>query len=243
MRAAQIHEVGGLPAVSDAEAPAGEDVVEVLAAPVNPIDLAVSRGILATGHPPLPYVPGCEGVGRKADGKVVWVFGGGLGRTANGAMAERAAIGDAMAIPVPDGADPAVAAGLGIAGLAGWLPLAWRATGTVPCAISPASAAWDCRSGATASPLHPPSPVSTFVGWQEPIGCGGVAVFPDDVIVADEDGAVVIPAALLDEVLAAGPEQERYEAWVVAEVERGIPLPGLPNAETKARNQAFRASR
>ena len=36
----------------------------------------------------------------------------------------------------------------------------------------------------------------TFVGWQEPIGCGGVAVFPNDVIVADGDGAVVIPAAL-----------------------------------------------
>jgi len=127
MRAAQIHAVGEPPAVGDADAPSSDDVVEVIAAPVNPIDLAVSRGILATGHPPLPYVPGCEGVGRTADGKVVWVFGGGLGRTANGAMAERVAIGDSMAISVPDGADPAVAAGLGIAGLAGWLPLAWRA--------------------------------------------------------------------------------------------------------------------
>jgi regulator of RNase E activity RraA len=92
----------------------------------------------------------------------------------------------------------------------------------------------------------PPSVAGlTFVGWQEPVGCGGVAVFPDDVIVADEDGAVVIPAALLDEVLSAGPEQERYEAWVVAEVERGVPLPGLypPNAETKARYEAARASK
>ena len=127
MRAAQIGEVGGLPAMGAAAAPSGDDVVEVLAAPVNPIDLAVSRGILATGHPPLPYVPGCEGVGRTADGDVVWVFGGALGRTANGAMAEQVALGDSMAIPVPAGADPAVAAGLGIAGLAGWLPLAWRA--------------------------------------------------------------------------------------------------------------------
>ena len=42
-------------------------------------------------------------------------------------MAERASIGDALAIDVPEGADPAVAAGLGIAGLAGWLPFAWRA--------------------------------------------------------------------------------------------------------------------
>src|ERR671932_2365002 len=47
----------------------------------------------------------------------------------------------------------------------------------------------------------------TFVGWQEPIGCGGIAVFPDDVIVADSDGAVVIPAALLGEVVTAAAEQ------------------------------------
>jgi NADPH2:quinone reductase len=126
VRAALVREVGGVPEPGDAPEPAGE-VVEVLAAPINPIDLAVSRGILATGHPELPYVPGCEGVGRTADGRVVWIFGGAFGRTANGAMAERAAIGDAHAIAVPDGADPAVAAGLGIAGLAGWLPFAWRA--------------------------------------------------------------------------------------------------------------------
>jgi regulator of RNase E activity RraA len=84
----------------------------------------------------------------------------------------------------------------------------------------------------------PPSVAGlTFVNWQEPIGCGGVAVFPDDVIVADGDGAVVIPKALLADVAAAAPEQERFENWVMSEVERGIPLPGLypPNAETRAR--------
>ena len=99
----------------------------MLAAPINPIDLAVSRGILATGHPDLPYVPGCEAVGRTDDGRVVWIFGGSLGRTSPGAIAERAQIGDAHAIDVPEGADPALAAALGIAGLAGWLPFAWRA--------------------------------------------------------------------------------------------------------------------
>jgi regulator of RNase E activity RraA len=80
----------------------------------------------------------------------------------------------------------------------------------------------------------------TFVGWQEPIGCGGTAVFPDDVIVADGDGAVVIPQALVEEVAKAGPEQERLEAWIMQEVEKGTPLPGLypPNAETKARYEA-----
>ncbi len=110
----------------DVADPAGE-TIEVLAAPINPIDLAVSRGALAIGHPELPYVPGCEAVGRTADGKIAWVFGGSLGRTSPGVMAERAAVGDAHVVEVPSGADPVLAAGLGIAGLAGWLPFAWRA--------------------------------------------------------------------------------------------------------------------
>ena len=98
----------------------------MLAAPLNPLDLAVAAGRFYGGHPPLPYVPGCECVGREAGGRVVWTFGGGLGLARNGTMAERAEPG-AVVVEVPDGADPALAAALGIAGLAGWLPLAWRA--------------------------------------------------------------------------------------------------------------------
>ncbi|RVU17173.1 ribonuclease activity regulator RraA [Methylobacterium oryzihabitans] len=80
----------------------------------------------------------------------------------------------------------------------------------------------------------------TFVGWQEPIGCGGVAVFPNDIIVADNDGAVVIPAAMAEAVALAAVEQERLELWIMREVEKGVPLPGLypPNAETRARYEA-----
>ncbi len=80
----------------------------------------------------------------------------------------------------------------------------------------------------------------TFVSWQEPIACGGVAVFPDDVIVVDDDGAVLIPQKLVDDVVALAPEQERQEAWIMAEVEKGASLPGLypMNAETKARYEA-----
>ncbi|HEX4891809.1 MAG TPA: ribonuclease activity regulator RraA [Hyphomicrobiaceae bacterium] len=95
-----------------------------------------------------------------------------------------------------------------------------------------------CRGGAA-----PPSVAGlTFVAWQQPIGCGGVAVFPDDVVVVDDDGAVVIPQKLLDEVAALAPEQERQEAWIMAEVEKGVPLPGLypMNAETKARYETER---
>jgi regulator of RNase E activity RraA len=83
----------------------------------------------------------------------------------------------------------------------------------------------------------------TFVGWQEPVACGGVAVFPNDVVVADDDGAVLIPAALLDAVVEAALEQEMLEGWIMQEVERGVALPGLypPNPETQARYQAWRS--
>ena len=92
----------------------------------------------------------------------------------------------------------------------------------------------------------PPSVAGlTFVNWQEPVGCGGVAVFPDDVVVADADGAVVIPSALLDHVVATAPEQERMEGWIMDEVMGGAKLPGLypMNAETKARYEAEMAKR
>jgi regulator of RNase E activity RraA len=84
----------------------------------------------------------------------------------------------------------------------------------------------------------PPSVAGlTFVAWQQPIGCGGVAVFPGDVVVVDDDGAVLIPAALLDDVLALAPEQEKLESWIMSQVEQGAALPGLypPNAENKAK--------
>ncbi len=85
----------------------------------------------------------------------------------------------------------------------------------------------------------------TFVGWNEPIACGGCAVFPDDVIVADDDGAVVIPKDLVDFVAAEGEEHECYESWVVSEVERGVKLLGLypPNDEAKARYQEWKSKR
>jgi regulator of RNase E activity RraA len=90
-----------------------------------------------------------------------------------------------------------------------------------------------CRGAAA-----PPSVAGlTFVAWQQPIGCGGVAVFPDDVVVVDDDGAVLIPAKLVEEVVATAPEQERMEEWIMGEVDKGASLPGLypMNAETKAR--------
>ena len=57
-----------------------------------------------------------------------------------------------------------------------------------------------------------------FEGWQQPIGCGGVAVYPGDIMVGDGDGVVVIPAHLAAEIADACYEQEKFEEFVVAKV-------------------------
>ena len=89
-------------------------------------------------------------------------------------------------------------------------------------------------SGTTA----PPSIAGLeFAGWDSPIGCGGVAIIPGDLIVADGDGAVVVPQALAAGIIADCTAQEHFEGWVVEQVKQGVPLPGLypPDAETAAR--------
>ena len=128
MRAAVVAELGEPPDVGDVDAPRqgeGDVLVEVVAAPLNPIDLAVASGRNPAGNPPLPFVPGCEGVGT-ADGRLVWLYRGGLGIARNGCMAERVAAPEAAITPVPEGADPVLAGAMGIAGMAGWASLAWR---------------------------------------------------------------------------------------------------------------------
>lgn len=89
----------------------------------------------------------------------------------------------------------------------------------------------------------PPSVAGlTFVNWGEPIGCGGVAVFPNDIVVVDQDGAVLIPQALIEHVLEVAPEQEKMEGWIIDEVNKGAVLPGLypMNAENRSRYAASR---
>ena len=92
----------------------------------------------------------------------------------------------------------------------------------------------------------PPSVAAlTFVNWQEPIGCGGVAVYPDDLVVVDDDGAVLIPAALIEDVVRVAPEQERMETWIMDEVSNGAKLPGLypPNEENLKRYKDWASRR
>jgi regulator of RNase E activity RraA len=81
---------------------------------------------------------------------------------------------------------------------------------------------WTCAITAP-----PPAAQLMLAAWQEPIGCGGVAVFADDIIVADADGVIVIPAALAPEVAQAGLEQERLDEWQMEQIKRGVSLPDL----------------
>lgn len=60
-----------------------------------------------------------------------------------------------------------------------------------------------------------------------PVACGGVAVFPGDIVATDLDGAVVIPRHLADDIARDAYEQERLEKFVLREVKRGRSIDGL----------------
>jgi NADPH:quinone reductase len=125
VRAAQILELKTPPRPVEVDRPAVGVSIEAVA--LNPIDVAVGNGVFYGGHPPLPYEPGCEAAGRTDDGELVYLFGEGRGSARTGFLVERVEFPAELAIPVPEGIDPAVAAAAGIAGVAGWVPVAWKA--------------------------------------------------------------------------------------------------------------------
>lgn len=92
----------------------------------------------------------------------------------------------------------------------------------------------------------PSAPISLIhhhaVDANVPIACGGVAVYPGDVIVGDAEGVIVIPRGIADEVAADTYEQERLEEFVQMEIASGRPLPGVypPNAGTRARYEEWK---
>jgi NADPH2:quinone reductase len=125
VRAAVLKEYG-TPQFGEFDDPAaadGEAVVEVLAAGVNPVDVSISAGRFYAGKPPLPSVAGREGVGR-IDGRRVY-FDAPI--APYGSMAERALVDPTSTYALPDEVDEGVGVALGIAGLAAWLALTWRA--------------------------------------------------------------------------------------------------------------------
>jgi regulator of RNase E activity RraA len=83
------------------------------------------------------------------------------------------------------------------------------------------------------------------VDINQPIACGGVAVFPGDILVGDAEGVVVIPQHLAEEVARDAHEQEILEEFVLDEIAGGRALPGTypPNADTLARYREWRQRR
>lgn len=83
------------------------------------------------------------------------------------------------------------------------------------------------------------------VDYNVPIGCAGCLVCPGDIIVGDDDGVVVIPRAMVDEVVQEILEIEAREAFIRLMLARGHSQRGLypMGPEMEARFQAWRAER
>jgi NADPH2:quinone reductase len=125
VRAAVLREYG-VPQAGEFDEPApgpGQAAVDVLAAGLNPVDVAICAGRFYAGRPSLPSVAGREGVGTLAGARVY--FDAPIAPF--GSMAERALVDPSSTYPVPDALDDGVAVALGISGLAAWLALTWRA--------------------------------------------------------------------------------------------------------------------
>jgi regulator of RNase E activity RraA len=75
----------------------------------------------------------------------------------------------------------------------------------------------------------------------QPIGCGGVAIYPGDIMVGDREGVVALPAHLAEEIAHEAHTQERQERFIISEVRSGKALRGVypPNAEAQARYDAW----
>jgi regulator of RNase E activity RraA len=102
---------------------------------------------------------------------------------------------------------------------------------------------WPAYCGARSAPLNLVR--HHAVEANVPIGCGGVAVYPGDVVVGDAEGVVVIPAKIADEVASEGEAQTLFEDWVEQKVKEGRSIFGLypPSPETRAEFEAWKKKR
>ena len=74
-----------------------------------------------------------------------------------------------------------------------------------------------------------------LVDSQCAVTCGGVPIFPGDIIVGDDEGTVAIPAAFATSVATGGLAQDHVEGWVNRRLAKGDPMPGLYPPSDKAR--------
>lgn len=127
MDAALLRELGSEPDFGHFDEPDaaanGHTVAEISVAGLNPIDIAIGAGRVPGQEPPLPSVPGLEGIAT-VDGRRVY-FDSAVAPF--GSMAERALVDPGGLIEVPDGIADAVAVSFGMPGVAAWLSLTWHA--------------------------------------------------------------------------------------------------------------------
>jgi NADPH:quinone reductase-like Zn-dependent oxidoreductase len=136
VRAAVLHEPGQAPEYREHPDPAheaGTTVVRMTAATIVPFDQLIASGTSYWGRPPVPYVPGDQGVGvveRSAvfpEGARVFVETRAGRVPRDGSLAERCAVPDDDVVPLPDGVPDPLAAALGMSGVAAWMALTERA--------------------------------------------------------------------------------------------------------------------
>jgi NADPH2:quinone reductase len=139
VKAARIEELGQLPVIREFDEPqpaSGQALLAPTAVPLNPIDIATSKGTFYGGAPPTPYTPGSEGVAKIVEsatlpkGTRVYISGDGLGRKRDGTLAELAVAAEEILTAIPDDVSDELAGACGTAGLSGWLPVVWRAEAT-----------------------------------------------------------------------------------------------------------------
>jgi regulator of RNase E activity RraA len=103
--------------------------------------------------------------------------------------------------------------------------------------------AWPAYCGARSAPLNLVR--HHAIDSQVPIGCGGVAVYPGDIVVGDAEGVVVIPASIANEVAEEAARQTEFEDWVEARVKEGRSIFGLypPSPETRAEFESWKKAK
>ena len=110
----------------------GQALVQVLAAPISPLDLLCASGKSYFGAPALPYIPGTQGVGLivEADtlmtGQRVWFSCDAGMKPGDGSMAGYCIIDESAALALPAKVETDLAAALGLSAIAAWMALTWR---------------------------------------------------------------------------------------------------------------------
>jgi NADPH:quinone reductase-like Zn-dependent oxidoreductase len=126
MRAAVIRRSGATPALdqfADPQPGQGMAVGTLVAAALNPLDIALVNDQIPFRRLQPPYIAGYEAVVQLGDG-TRWYVGG--PPAPYGTLAELVPVPDSAGFPVPAGVEPGLAAALGVAGLAGWVALDYR---------------------------------------------------------------------------------------------------------------------